>query len=129
MCQGVRTLFSEKSIGISEYEIRRRKMRDFKFDQRNLTFEMECNNIEAVILTVKQWIHVMDKRECETEIALLQKCLRQIYQNTDPSTGFSLGPPVMRMLHFLNLPDQALQVISIQYSFIPFYTNIFSMLV
>lgn len=122
MYQGVRTLLSAKTLGISEYETHRQRIRNFKVNKLKLKFEMERNNTDAVTQTIKQWIHVMAKDECVTDLELLQICLRHIYQNTESSTVYDFGPTVMRMLHFLNLPNQALQVIQIEYNFIPFYT-------
>lgn len=84
-------------------------MPPFKFDERKIVFEMRTNNIEALINTIKQWIHVMDKRQCENNFLLLQHSLRAIHKRADPNT-YHFGPTVMRMLHFLNLPEKALEV-------------------
>lgn len=110
----MRTLFSEKTLKITEYEVHRLRAANFKLNQKKLLFEMRSNNIDAIVRTTKQWIHVMDKRECETEFLLLQKCLRQIQSQADQLTRFQFGPTVMRMLHFFNLPNQALRVTATQ---------------
>lgn len=107
----MRSLFSEKTLRISDYETHRMRSENFKINHKRLVFEMRSNNIDAIIRTTKQWIHVMDKRECETDFVLLQQCLRQIYKNSDSTSTFNFGPLIMRMLHFFNLPDQALRVI------------------
>lgn len=94
---------------ICDYETQRMRMPPFKFDEKKLVFEMRTNNIEALINTTKQWIHVMDKRQCENNFFLLQHTLRAIHKNADKNT-YQFGPLVMRMLHFLNLPNKALEV-------------------
>lgn len=105
-----RTLFSEKTLRISDYELHRLRVEKYKLNHKKLLFEMRSNNSEAIVKTAKLWIHVMDKRECENDFILLQQCLRQIHASADQTT-FNFGPTVMRMLHFFNLPDQALRVI------------------
>lgn len=109
-----RELFSEKTLRISEYESQRLKIKDFKFSQKRLLFELKSNNIPKLIDSTKQWIHMMDKRDCETDFLLLQQCLRQI-RKSDPSSTFNFGPTTMRMLHYLNLPDQAIRVIQVKF--------------
>lgn len=88
------------------------KMPPFKFDERKVVFEIRTSNIEALINTTKQWIHVMDKRQCENNFLLLQHSLRAIHKSADSidSKTYQFGPTVMRMLHFLNLPERALEV-------------------
>lgn len=103
-------LFSEKTLGVTDYETRRLRVPNIKFDQKKLVFEMKTNNTEALVRTTKQWIHIMNKQQCETDFMLLLQCLRHIHKNSDASITFNFGPIVMRMLHYLNLPDQALRV-------------------
>lgn len=97
-------------MGISEYESKRLTNPRFQMDVRKLEFQMRSNDIEALVKSIKQWLHQIDKRECESEFLLLQQCLRCIVKNADPSTTYNFGPTVMRMLHYFNLPEKALQV-------------------
>lgn len=78
-------------------------------DQKRIMFEMRTNDIKSLVDTTKQWIHVMDKREFETHFLLFQQCLRTIHKSEN-STLYTFGPTVMRMLHFLNLPEKAIEV-------------------
>lgn len=90
--------------------MQRLKMPNITFDQKKLVFEMKTNNVEELVRTTKQWIHYMNKRHCESDFMLLQQSLRHIHNNPDASKMYNFGPTVMRMLHYLNLPDQALKV-------------------
>lgn len=108
--QWERTLFSEKILRISEYESHRMRLLNYQFDPKKLMFELRSNNLDGVIRCTKQWIHKMDRHQCETEFLLLQSSLRHIYKNADNKTMYNFGPTVMRMLHFFNLPEKALQV-------------------
>lgn len=75
-----------------------------------MVFEMKTNNIEALVKTTKQWIHCMNKQQCEADIMLLQQSLRQIHKKGDSSTSYNFGPTLMRMFHYFNLPNEALKV-------------------
>lgn len=86
------------------------RLTNFNVDPKKLIFELRSNNLDGIIRTTKQWIHKMDRRQCESEFILLQNSLRHIHKNADRSKDFHFGPTVMRMLHFLNLPERALQV-------------------
>lgn len=88
------------------------RVENFTIDTKKLTFEMRNNNVENVIQCTKQWIHKMDRRQCEMEFKLLQNCLRYIHKNSNNQMAYNFAPTVMRMLHYLNLPEQALQVIN-----------------
>lgn len=110
-----RELFSEKTLRITDYESQRLKIKNFKFSQRRLLFELQSNNTPKLIDSTKQWIHMMDKRDCETDFLLLQQCLRQIRESADPSSTFNFGPTTMRMMHYFNLPDQAIRVIQVKF--------------
>lgn len=110
MIYSKRMLFSEKTLGITDYETQRLRIPNIKFDQKKLVFQMKTNNTEALIRSTKQWIHIMNKQQCEANFLLLLQCLRQIHTNSHTPKTFNFGPIVMRMLHYLNLPDQALRV-------------------
>lgn len=84
-----------------------------QFNLKRLEFALNTNNIDAVVHDTKQWIHTIDKLHCQMAFPLLQRCLRYIYSNCNEETmkqPYSFGPPVMRMMHFLNIPENALQV-------------------
>ncbi|XP_055310687.1 uncharacterized protein LOC129573760 [Sitodiplosis mosellana] len=85
-------------------------MPNFKIDQKKLVFEIKTNNTQELVRTTKQWIHLMNKRQCETDFMLLQQSLRQIHKDANASAMYNFGPTVMRMLHYLNLPDHALKL-------------------
>lgn len=85
-------------------------MPTFKFDTKKIVFEMKTKNTDSLVKSTKQWIHCMDKRQCETHFLLLQQALRHIHEHSDPSKTYNFGPTVMRMFHYHNLPDQALKV-------------------
>lgn len=84
-------------------------MPPIKIDEKKIVFEMRTNNTEALVNSIKQWIHVLDKRQCENNFLLLQHSLRAIHK-CDETKTYIFGPAVMRMLHFLNLPEKALEV-------------------
>lgn len=110
LTQSVRTLFSEQFLRISVYESHRMRLDNYAFDSKKLFYELRNNNLENVTQYTKQWIHKMDRHECESQFVLLQKCLRFIHKNTDDSKAYNFAPTVMRMLHFLNLPEEGLEV-------------------
>lgn len=97
-------------MGISEYESNRLINTRSQMDVRKLDYQMRNNDIVALDNSIKQWLHQLDKRECESEFLLLQQCLRCITKNADSSSTYIFGPIVMRMLHYFNLPEKALQV-------------------
>lgn len=103
-----RTLFSEKILGISAYETQRMRINGYQMNKKKLKFEMRMNNPEQLIATTKQMIHLMDKSN-ESKV-LLQQSLRTINKLPDEKRTYLFGPLVMRMFHYLNLPDEANQV-------------------
>lgn len=125
----VRMLFSEKFLGITNYEIQRLKMPNIVVDQKKLVFEMKTNNVEELVRTTKQWIHHMNKRNCETDFMLLQQSLRHIHNNPSASKMYNFGPTVMRMLHYLNMPGHALKVGFLYFRLFEYYNNDKSLLV
>lgn len=114
LTQCSRTLYSEKLLRITDYETQRMRVPSDQFNIKRLEFALNTNNTDAVIQNTKVWIHVMNKIHCQMALPLLQRCLRYIYKHQRDSDEakdiFNFGPPVMRMMHFLNTPENALQV-------------------
>lgn len=73
------------------------------------------NNPEQLIGATKQMIHLMDKSN--ESMVLLQQSLRTINKLSDEKRTYLFGPLVMRMFHYLNLPDEANQVFDQQMLF------------
>lgn len=105
-------LFSEKILRIDQYETQRMRVPHNKFNIKRLEFSLNTKNMESIVQETKQWIHTMDKLQVQVAFPLLQRCLRFIYNNCNEQMKdtYTFGPTVMRMMHFYNLPEKALQV-------------------
>lgn len=110
-----RTLFSEKILRINEYETHRMRLPHNQFNIKRLEFSLNTNNLDTLIRDTKQWIHAMDKIHCQMAFPLLQRCLRHIHRNDQKQQAEIFGPLVMRMMHFFNIPENALQVNLLEY--------------
>lgn len=117
LIQCSRMLFSEKLLRITDYETRRMRMSHHKLNINRLERSLNTNNTDALMEDIKKWIHIADRVQFQTVFPVFQRCLRHIHdhltdqtKNEDDQT-FNFGPLVMRMMHFFNVPDQALQVI------------------
>lgn len=99
-------------LRINDYETQRMRVPHDEFNIERLEFALRTNNTNAIVQKTKVWIHVMNKVHCQMAFPLLQQCLRHIYEKSDEfaEDKFNFGPPVMRMMHFLNTPENALQV-------------------
>lgn len=93
-------------------------MPDRDFNSKRLEYALDTNNTVALIDDLKKWIHIADKVQCQVALPLFQRCLRHIHNHMNDQMKrehgrdrvFSFGPLVMRMMHFFNTPEQALQV-------------------
>lgn len=113
MIQCSRTLYSEKILRINDYETQRMRVPHNQFNTKRMEFALSTNNTDTIIQGTKIWIHAMSKMHCQMAFPLLQRCLRHIYKHQNDETTkdkFNFGPPVMRMMHFFNTPENALQV-------------------
>lgn len=110
--QCTRTLYSEKILRINDYETQRMRVPHNQFNTKRMEFALSTNNTDAIMQGTKIWIHAMNKIHCQMAFPLLQRCLRYIYkhQMDESKDKFNFGPPVMRMMHFFNTPENALQV-------------------
>ncbi|XP_031620264.1 pentatricopeptide repeat-containing protein 2, mitochondrial-like [Contarinia nasturtii] len=116
----MRTLYSEKDLGVSDYESRRLEAvkRGGEYCQpdtvlKKMKFQLRSENIEELIQTLKIWIHVVDTKQCKKHFSLLKDCLDFIYNNPHPDPAkknYNFPPTVMRMFHLLNMPDEALNI-------------------
>lgn len=104
----IRTLYSENFLGISKYEQQRQMQSDLRFDKNKLKYEIEMGDTESLLLSIKRAIYVVDKTV--DHILLIKEGLQRIQRNPDLANRFQFGPVVMRMLHYFNMPDMALQV-------------------
>ncbi|XP_031630363.1 pentatricopeptide repeat-containing protein 2, mitochondrial-like [Contarinia nasturtii] len=105
MVASTRTLFSKSYLGIKDYEIQRSIQ--LPFDSTNVAFETEAAKL---VRFMKYWMHVLKKDECVEKFSEIQTNLQLIHNNPAQMKAFNFGPLVMRMCHYLNLPDQALQI-------------------
>lgn len=107
----VRTLYSENFLGISDYERNRLSQAVRCIDRAKLQYEMSMGDTETLMRSTIQSIYAADK---STEnLMLIRQCLLRIHKNPRLAKSFVFGPLVMRMLHFLNKPDIALQVLTL----------------
>ncbi|XP_031639681.1 pentatricopeptide repeat-containing protein 2, mitochondrial-like [Contarinia nasturtii] len=100
-----RTLFSKHFLGIKDYEMRRSVQ--LPFDPKKVELKSETGKLAAFI---KYWFHVLNKEECVEKFSKVQTSLRLIYDDPAERKAFKYGTLVMRMLHYLDLPDQALKI-------------------
>lgn len=95
-------------MGISNYEQQRQKQSELQFDAHKLKYEIEMGDTESLLLSTKRAIYVVDKTI--DHILLIKEGLQRIQKNPDIAGRFQFGPITMRMLHYLNMPDMAMQV-------------------
>lgn len=103
----VRTLFTESFLGIAEYEEKRLSQTQRKID---LKYEMQMGDTESLVHSTIQSIYLTNKST--TNLMLIRECLLRIHGNPRLADKFVFGPLVMRMFHYLNMPDLAVQVLS-----------------
>lgn len=103
-----RTLFAEKSLGITDYEDRRLRLQDYAIRKKKLVYEMKSLDINSLVRTTKQFVHCT--KGSPEEIIMLKQSLRLIHENTEGKSAYNFGPIVMRMFHYFNLPNEALEV-------------------
>lgn len=107
----VRPFYSEKFLGISDYEEQRMKKSTSRFDKTKLEHEMYIGDTGKLLHSTVETIYMVDKSL--DNVLLIRKSLQRILRNPDLAQNFAFGPLVMRMLHYFNMPEIALQVHSL----------------
>lgn len=111
--QIARSLYSERFLGISNYEKQRLSLSDHQFDSQRLKYDIEMGDTDSLLLSTKRAMFVVDKSM--DHLMLIRDSLSRIQRNPNVANRFVLGPVAMRMFHYLNMPDMALQVGSCTY--------------
>lgn len=114
------TLFTESFLKLNDFEGRRLIIRgnvETPNYVKKVTFEMESHDLFSLSMSIKQWIHVMDKQQCKENFPLLLKALSMIQNHNakpdpdlDRTPNYNFGLALMRMLHLMNMPNEALKV-------------------
>lgn len=108
----IRTLYSAAALGVDNYSKTRERVQNqfTNMADRFRTKMAEISNQESKNLVFTEDLKNMVHLAGENDVELVLKMLRRFNsQNKDLRFGtFVFGPVVMRMLHYLNKPDEAL---------------------
>lgn len=100
-----RTLYSEKTLGLTAYEARRIKLGEINMNVKALVYHMKAEDVDSLIETTKKFLHCAP---CTRDnLDLLKKSLRML---SEANATYDFAPIVMRMFHYFNLPNEALEV-------------------
>lgn len=108
-CLSIRTLFSERMLGLPAFEETRYRLQNVnKISDSQVMYVIQNASNEQLVSSTIKYIHCVTNKP--GEIDLLRHCFKRIGSCDQSETPFKFGPLMMRMFHLLNMPKEALQV-------------------
>lgn len=102
-----RTLYSERALGLTKYE-KSKVLFEKKITNSQFMGSIRTQPLDKLVKTTNLWCFTLKNES--GDIDLLRLSLQRIFEEDQGIYSTKLGPLVMRMFYYLNLPAKALQV-------------------
>lgn len=126
----IRHLYSAEELGIRKYEESRngaeRAVKNHEFFKQNMKNRLTNPKYELLLLEsdLRNFLHLMTNSK--NDLQILQTALYQLVQKRPNYQGdkYRVGTVIMRVLHFLKMPEQAMMVSRAEHFFLVWQQNL-----